>query len=257
MQGQPNYYVKVISVVQTEYIISGIAPFNDMILTLAYIIEDDIASTDIDVQVPDYQQKRRLASRPELHILDQHNNEEISVDVLPLTGYEHYQSNDYALGFLMEEDMFYVMGPKDLFVARPRGLDDHIEWLLEHEKYGDALEAARQAAITYGTTKDEENGIEIINGSKKLNVREIGETYLNWLINEEKYDDAAKECKNILGNDKDLWEDWVFRFDKMKQIGVIKRYKKKKYIYIYNYYYLLNIYLHIYIYLVYCQIYSY
>ncbi|CAO3637448.1 unnamed protein product [Cunninghamella blakesleeana] len=225
MQGQPNYYVKVISVVQTDYIISGIAPFEDMILTLGYVIEDDISSTDIDVQVPDYQQKRRLASRPELHILDQHTNEEVSVDVLPLNGYEHYQANDYALGFLMEEDMFYVMGPKDLFVAKPRGLDDHIEWLLEHEKYGEALNAARNAALSYGTTKDEDNnGIEIINGTKDLNVRDIGETYLNWLVKENKYEDAAKECKDILGDDKDAWEAWVFKFSEEGQLGAITKY---------------------------------
>lgn len=229
MQGQPNYYMKVISVVQTEYIISGIAPFNDTILILAYMIEEDLGSMDIDAQIPDdYQQKRRLASRPELHILDQHTNEEISADVLALNGYELYQANDYVLGFLMEEDMFYVMGPKDVIVARPRGLDDHLEWLLDHEKYGEAFEAARQAALMYGTTKDEQDdSIEIINGSKRFNVRDIGETYLNWLMKEEKFNDAAKECKSVLRNDKNLWEDWIFKFTEMGQLGVKKKTKKK------------------------------
>ncbi|KAI9306269.1 hypothetical protein BJ944DRAFT_160178 [Cunninghamella echinulata] len=226
MQGQPNYYMKVISVVQTEYIISGIAPFNDTILILAYMIEEDLGSMDIDAQIPDdYQQKRRLASRPELHILDQHTNEEISADVLALNGYELYQANDYVLGFLMEEDMFYVMGPKDVIVARPRGLDDHLEWLLDHEKYGEAFEAARQAALMYGTTKDEQDdSIEIINGSKRFNVRDIGETYLNWLMKEEKFNDAAKECKSVLRNDKNLWEDWIFKFTEMGQLGAIATY---------------------------------
>ncbi|KAI8088964.1 uncharacterized protein BX664DRAFT_263200 [Halteromyces radiatus] len=220
-QGQPSHYMEIVTMFQTEYIISGISPFNDTILILAYMLdEDDTSLMEDDTQQNDTNhQRRRLASRPELHIIDpQLDNEEISADVLALNGYEHYQPNDYVLGFLAEEDMFYVMGPKDLIVARPRDVDDHIEWLMEHEKYGEALEAAQQAAATA-----QQNSVDISSISR-FNVYDIGETYLNWLIKERQFETAAKECRNVLGKDKSLWEDWVFRFIEMSELKAIAPY---------------------------------
>ncbi|KAI8332834.1 hypothetical protein BC941DRAFT_462763 [Chlamydoabsidia padenii] len=220
-QGQPTHYMEIITMFQTEYIISGIAPFNDTILLLAYIHDDDEeASSEIyDPENPSYQ-RRRLASRPELHIVDpQMDNEEISADVLALNGYEHYQANDYVLGFLTEEDMFYVMGPKDLIVARPRDVDDHIEWLMEHEKYGEALEVARQAAATA-----QQNSGDAATTTSRFNVDDIGQTYLNWLIKEKEFTLAAKECRNVLGKNRSLWEDWVFRFTEMGELEAIAPY---------------------------------
>ena len=41
------------------------------------------------------------------------------------------------------QSMFYVVSPKDIVVAKPRDLDDHISWLLQNERYPEALEAAR------------------------------------------------------------------------------------------------------------------
>ncbi|CAO3594593.1 unnamed protein product [Absidia cylindrospora] len=220
LQGQPAHYMEITTMFQTEYIISGISPFNDTILLLAYMLdEEETSSADYDAENPAFQ-RRRLASRPELHIVDpQLDNEEISADVLALNGFEHYQANDYVLGFLMEEDMFYVMGPKDLIVARPRDVDDHIEWLMEHEKYGEALEAARQAAATA-----QQNSVDAATITSRYNVDDIGQTYLNWLINEKQYGTAAKECRNVLGKDKSLWEEWVFRFTEMGELEAIAPY---------------------------------
>ncbi|KAI9018076.1 hypothetical protein CLU79DRAFT_761600 [Phycomyces nitens] len=205
VQGQPTHYVEIISMFQTDYIICGIAPFDDTLLLLAYILDDDIGSINADTQDPESQRKR-LAARPELHIINE-DNEEISADVLALQGYEHYQANDYVLEFLRGEDMFYVTGPKDLIAARPRDQDDHIEWLLDHQRYGEALEAAREAMA--------------LGGSKRFNVDDIGYTYLNQLVLENRFDQAAKECKGILRNDRGLWEDWVFRFIELGELKAI------------------------------------
>ncbi|KAF7728592.1 Vacuolar protein sorting-associated protein 41 [Apophysomyces ossiformis] len=207
-QGQPAHFVEIISMVQTDYIICGIAPFNDTLILLAYITEDDFTSADADSQNPESQRKR-LAAKPELHILND-DNEEISADVLALQGYEHYQPNDYVLQFLMEEDMFYIMGPKDVIAARSRDQDDHIEWLLDHERYGEALQAARDA--------------EAHGGSKRFDVHDIGQTYLDWLVKEKQFDEAAKECKHVLANNKPLWEDWVFKFTEMGELKAIAPY---------------------------------
>ena len=190
---------------QTDYIVSGIAPFNDTLLLLGYIIDDDEHALDADTQDPNLQRKKR-AVRPELHIIND-DNEEISADVLALHGFEHYQANDYVLEFLDEEDMFYVLGPKDLVAARPRDQDDHIEWLMDHERYGDALQAARDAELYHG-------------GSRRFDVGEIGQTYLNWLVEHKDYEDAAENCPGVLGNDRTMWEDWVFRFVELGELKV-------------------------------------
>ncbi|KAI8139914.1 hypothetical protein BJV82DRAFT_625472 [Fennellomyces sp. T-0311] len=208
-QGQPIHYVEIITMFQTDYIVCGIAPFNDTLLLLGYIIENDENALDADTQDPAMQRKRR-AVRPELHIING-ENEEISADVLALHGFEHYQANDYVLEYLDEEDMFYVLGPKDLVAARPRDQDDHIEWLMDHERYGDALQAAREAEAHYG-------------GSRRFDVGEIGQTYLNWLVEHRHYEEAAKECPGVLGNDRTLWEDWVFRFTELGELKAIAPY---------------------------------
>ncbi|KAI7847520.1 hypothetical protein BDC45DRAFT_525781 [Circinella umbellata] len=208
-QGQPIHYVEIISMFQTDYIVSGIAPFNDTLLLLGYIIDDDEHALDADTQDPKLQRKKR-AVRPELHIIND-DNEEISADVLALHGFEHYQANDYVLEFLDEEDMFYVLGPKDLVAARPRDQDDHIEWLMDHERYGDALQAARDAELYHG-------------GSRRFDVGEIGQTYLNWLVEHKDYEDAAKNCSGVLGNDRTMWEDWVFRFVELGELKAIAPY---------------------------------
>ncbi|KAI9486141.1 MAG: hypothetical protein EXX96DRAFT_471553 [Benjaminiella poitrasii] len=197
--GQPSHYVEITNMFQTDYMISGIAPFNDTVMLLSYLLEEEEDDSENNT-------RRRLASKPELHIIDA-DNEEISADVLALHGYEHYQANDYVLDFLMEEDMFYIMGPKDLIAARSRDQDDHVEWLLEHERFGEALEAIRANP-----------------NSKKFNEDVIGQSYLNWLMAEKKYEEAAQECSGILKNDKLLWEDWVFKFTELGELKAITPY---------------------------------
>lgn len=108
-----------------------------------------------------------MAKRPELRIINAYN-EEISSDALTLHGFAHYQANDYMFEHLPSQDMFYIGSPKDLVVAKERDADDHIQWLMERERYEEALHHAREAQA-YG-------------GSKKFNASEIGQKYLGWLL---------------------------------------------------------------------------
>ena len=34
-----------------------------------------------------------------------------------------------------EENLFFIISPKDVVVSRLRDMDDHIAWLMEHERY--------------------------------------------------------------------------------------------------------------------------
>lgn len=41
----------------------------------------------------------------------------------------------YVLDSLAEEGLYFIVSLKDFVVAKPRNDDDHIAWLLEHERY--------------------------------------------------------------------------------------------------------------------------
>ncbi|CAH1766839.1 14882_t:CDS:10 [Entrophospora sp. SA101] len=201
--GRPIQYVEV-TLFQTDFIVCGIAPFKDMIVLLAYITDDITNNPDSnDTQ----QYKRPHAKRPEIRIINAFN-EEISTDVLSLHGYQHYQANDYTLDYFPEEDMFYIVSPKDLVLSKPRDLDDHICWLLERSRYEEALTSLQEA--------------QVWGGSKVYDFTDIGEKYLSYLIEEqEDFSKAAENCTRILKKDADLWEKWVFIFAKLRQLQEI------------------------------------
>ena len=37
--------------------------------------------------------------------------------------------------YLAEDGVFYIVSPKDVVVARQRDKDDHIDWLIENDKF--------------------------------------------------------------------------------------------------------------------------
>ncbi|KAF8929973.1 Vacuolar protein sorting-associated protein 41 [Haplosporangium bisporale] len=183
-----------------DFIVCGIAPFGKMLLLMAYNVDniDEIAHITGSETT-----ERKMAKRPELRIINAYN-EEISSDALTLHGFAHYQANEYMFEHLPSQDMFYIGSPKDLVVAKERDADDHIQWLMERERYEEALHHAREAQV-YG-------------GSKKFNASEIGQKYLGWLLEREEYDKAATQCPSILGSDADLWEHWIYAFAEARQL---------------------------------------
>lgn len=101
-----------------------------------------------------------MGKPPELRIVSR-LNEELSSDALTIHDFEKYQSNHYSLGYMITgthnsnfwkkifthikiEPIFYVVSPKDIVVAKPRDLDDHITWLIEKKKYAEALKEAEE-----------------------------------------------------------------------------------------------------------------
>ncbi|KAG9300436.1 hypothetical protein G9A89_010061 [Geosiphon pyriformis] len=209
----PSRYVEIINLFRTDFIVCGIAPFQEMILIMAYLTDDIIQDEETDN--PE-QQKRPRAKRPELRIINKYN-EEVSADAISLHGFQEYQANDYVLDFLpSDEDLFYVVSPKDLVVAKPRDLDDHIGWLLERLRYEEALSSLREA--------------QVFGGSKAYDITDVGLKYLSHLIDEGEYEKAAKACPTILKTDSKhwdeakLWDDWIFRFAEHRHLKEITPY---------------------------------
>uniref|UniRef100_A0A453DEF6 Vps41 beta-propeller domain-containing protein n=1 Tax=Aegilops tauschii subsp. strangulata TaxID=200361 RepID=A0A453DEF6_AEGTS len=86
-------YVDIVGSFQTGYHISGIAPFGDLLVMLAYIPEEDDGDKKISTSVSS---RQGTAQRPEIHLVSW-KNDVLTTDALPIHGYEHYKAKDYTL----------------------------------------------------------------------------------------------------------------------------------------------------------------
>ncbi|KAF3703710.1 Vacuolar protein sorting-associated protein 41 -like protein S53 [Channa argus] len=149
-------------------------------------------------------------ARPRLDIIQPlpESFEEISSDALTVRNYQDNECRDYRLEHSEGESLFYIISPKDVVVAKERDQDDHIDWLLEKEKYEEALMAAE---ISFKNIKRHE-------------VQKIGMEYINHLLKKGDYDTAARKCQKVLGKNMELWENEVYRFKTIGQLKAISQY---------------------------------
>ncbi|PAV21458.1 vacuolar assembling VPS41 [Pyrrhoderma noxium] len=155
-------------------------------------------------------QARKLADRPELRIISR-AGEELSSDVLGVTGYQTCGCNDYVLAEVPEEvnredtegKCYVVLNPRNIVLVRPRDRKDHVAWLVEHKQFEEALEQ-----------------IELL-PDEGINAKEIGQRYIDHLINEEDFKKAAQLCPKVFGQDAHLWEDMIFAYAQRNQLQII------------------------------------
>ncbi|KAI8819466.1 uncharacterized protein EV422DRAFT_497948 [Fimicolochytrium jonesii] len=212
--GLPSRYVEIVCQFRTEFIISGIAPFDTDIVLLAYMA-DMTAFKNVDV-IQSGPAKRSKAKPPEIHIVTP-TGQTVATDVLSLFGYELYNANDYRLEYLPAsgnpaDNTFYIVSPKDIVVAKPRDLDDHVEWLVERKRYEEALLAAESAGPNH------EGRLQV------HSIVSIGLKYLETLLDEGRFAEAAASCRKILRTDAKLWEDWIGKYAAAGQLNVIYTY---------------------------------
>ncbi|OAY38116.1 vacuolar protein sorting-associated protein 41 homolog [Manihot esculenta] len=207
--------VDIVASFQTSYYISGIAPFGDSLVVLAYIPGED-GEKEFSNSIPSRQGN---AQRPEVRVVTW-NNDELATDALPVHGFEHYKAKDYSLAHSPfsgssyaggqwaagDEPLYYVVSPKDVVIAKPRDAEDHIAWLLQHGWHEKAL-AAAEAGQARSELLDE-----------------VGSRYLDHLIVERKYSEAASLCPKLLQGSASAWERWVFHFAHLRQLPVLVPY---------------------------------
>ncbi|KAL9268901.1 Vacuolar protein sorting-associated protein 41-like protein, partial [Drosera capensis] len=239
--------VDIVASFQSSYFISGIAPFGDSLVVLAYIPGVDDGEKEFSSTVPSRQGN---AQRPEVHVVTW-NNDELATDALPVNGFEHYKAKDYCLAHTPfsgssygggqwaagDEPLYYIVSPKDVVIAKPsihseyqsfnfielrtlstfilsillaqslvnylRDTEDHINWLLQHGWHEKALAA-----------------VEAGQGRSELR-EEVGTRYLDHLIVERKYAEAAALCPKLLRESASAWERWVFHFAQLRQLPVL------------------------------------
>ncbi|XP_064614137.1 vacuolar protein sorting-associated protein 41 homolog [Liolophura sinensis] len=194
----PSRYVEITAMFKLESYICGIAPLGGNLVVLMY---------DREVQL---EGGKPVANRPHLIVVEPKMGDyvELSNDALSIRGFTEYRCNDYHLECISEESLFYIVSPKDVVVSKLRDQDDHISWLLDHEMFEEAMAAAM------------EHSKEL----KKHNYQEIGRLQLEHLLENEAYDDASRLCVKILGKNKELWEEEVYKFAKIRQLKTIAPY---------------------------------
>lgn len=196
MMDLPPYYLEIVYMFTTDFYVCGVGPLDEHLVVLAYNKQTDLSLASLGVD----------SRRPQMRVLEplQRTFEEISKDVLGIRCYQEYKPANYHLECLIEDRQFYIVCPQDVVVAKPRSSDDRIEWLLEHDKHKEALELVE-------TCRDVQN----------YTVLSVGRIYLDHLMANGQYQDAAKLCTQILGSDKVLWEEAVVRFNRVRQLRVL------------------------------------
>ncbi|XP_051858563.1 vacuolar protein sorting-associated protein 41 homolog isoform X2 [Drosophila albomicans] len=188
----PGYVVNTVSTFQTSFYICGLAPLAaNQLVVLGYRKE---------------RSANYKALRPVLCVIEYKKNtyEEVCQDILPVRGFEEYTVNDYSLSSIIEENRYFIIAPKDIVVASLIETDDRVEWLIKHNKFEEAMEIS-----THG-------------GS--LPLLSVARLYINHLLTLKKYEDAAKLCLRVLGNNKALWQEEVFKFVKCQQLRCVSAY---------------------------------
>ncbi|KAK6138139.1 hypothetical protein DH2020_028119 [Rehmannia glutinosa] len=134
--------VDIVASFQTSYFISGIAPFGDSLVVLAYIPVEEDGEKDFSSTIPSRQGN---AQRPEVRVVTW-NNDELATDALPIHGFEHYKAKDYSLAHAPfsgssyaggqwaagDEPLYYIVSPKDVVITKPRNFFGfaYISWVV-------------------------------------------------------------------------------------------------------------------------------
>ncbi|XP_039063504.1 vacuolar protein sorting-associated protein 41 homolog [Hibiscus syriacus] len=254
--------VNIVTSFQTSCYISGIAPFGDSLVVLAYILGEEDGEKEFSCTIPSRQvcvlyssEKAKFlvmvytpyfeafcaiisalsvsvpaslpiylygvtpflteatamvtgnAQRPEVRIVSW-NNDELATDALPVHGFEHYTTMDYSLAHAPFSSSSYARGQwaagdEPIYYIDAK---DHIAWLLQHGCHEKALAA-----------------VEAGQGRSEL-LDEVETRYLDHLIVERKYAEAASLCPKLLRGSPKAWERWVFHFAHLRQLPVLVPY---------------------------------
>ena len=78
-------------------------------------------------------------NKPQLIVIEPLDNDdfhEISTDYLCLKDYDKQGAdlmNTLSLEYLLEDQHYFIVSPRDMFFGKPRDEDDHLDWLLLQE----------------------------------------------------------------------------------------------------------------------------
>ncbi|XP_020674062.1 vacuolar protein sorting-associated protein 41 homolog isoform X2 [Dendrobium catenatum] len=203
-------YVDIVASFQTTYYISGIAPFGDALVVLAYIPEKVNGEKDFSSTMPS---RQGTAQRPEVRIVTW-KNEELTTDALPVHGFEHYKAKDYALAHAPFTVMLVVSG---LLVMNHCIILFLLKMLLLQ-----GLEMLKIISLgSFNMVFMRRLWPQLKQGKEEMSFLM---RYLDHLIVERKYAEAACLCPKLLRGSASAWERWVFHFAHLRQLPVLVTY---------------------------------
>lgn len=146
-------------------------------LLLAYTPPDTSLLLGNEAAEDRAEQARKAAERPELRIVSR-AGEELAADALGIANYERWGCNDYVLievDAAVGDRYYIVLSPRDIVVVRPRDWRDHVAWLVERQRYEEALEEIeRQAAM----------GVTAGPGQDAVDAVHVGQRYIEHLVSQ-------------------------------------------------------------------------
>lgn len=174
----PPLLVEITAVFQLDCMVAGIIPHpssQDPLSLTSFLI---IAYTPPDTSFYNEatedraQQARKVAERPEMRIISR-AGEELAADALGISGFQSWGCNDYALAEIKPDGAaggcYIVLSPQDIVMVKPRDRKDHINWLVERQRYEEALEELEKLGDSQGGDN---------------NASEIGQKYIEHLVAE-------------------------------------------------------------------------
>ena len=196
-------------------------------LAVDFDLTPDGRPLDVEAAVDHATQARKLAERPELRIISR-GGEELAADALGISGFERWGCNDYVLidvepgptkpgaGAAGAERYYIVLSPRDIVVVRPRDWRDHVGWLVERQRYEEALEVIEHM----GNESDAGKSADA-DGTDELDAVAIGQRYIEHLVSEGDFAKAARLCPKVCAQDAKRWEDWIFIFAQKHELQAI------------------------------------
>ena len=212
----PPFIVEITAVFQLDCMIAGIVPHptpspnvssdvlpstnglhnvkssekHPTLLTSFLIVAYSPPETFTDEMTEDRaRQARKLADRPELRIISR-AGEELATDAITVMDFQKWGCNDYVLvegvssddpAYIdLETRSYVVLSPKDLVRVMPRDRRDHVAWLLERQRYEEALEEVEKIEVDGLLKKTETTG----ESENIFSAVEIGQEYIRHLVNE-------------------------------------------------------------------------
>ena len=125
--------------------------------------------------------------------------EENSLDAVTIKEHERCLPRDYRLDFVADEDLFFILGPKDIIKASQRSFDDHIKWLIERSEFEEALDELKSSS----SQKE----------AKIFTYQVVALKYIEFLIVSKQYKEAADWCSKIKLDVRN-WEEKILIFAK-------------------------------------------
>lgn len=184
----PPFYVEVMNIIYLSHYVSGIGPQpDDKIISLGY-------------QPPENGQQVRPCIR-----ITNFNGDELSLEELSIKGYESCGPNDYNMSVLTYDHFVYICAPTDLIIAKPRDMDDKVDWLKDRLRFDEALEVVRVHEREL----------------RKHTFKSVGQKYLAHLRSVGQFERCAELCSSILQDDAEAWQQEIMAFTNCKKLTVL------------------------------------